>query len=275
MGYCKGYEKRGNYTTNIKCISSEEFPLIPKIETEKTIEIKVKDFLQNISKIVFASALDDLRPILAGVFVKVEDGNIFTVATDSYRLVETKNKTDEQSDFSVIIPSRAILELSRILHKYGDKTLKMDISKNQIRFTCDKIELTSRLIEGQYPDYKKIIPEKTETKTVIDTQELITNIKRASLFAKENSNSLKIEINQDKIFIVVDSVQTGSEKAEIVAKTTGDDKTVAFNAQYLIDALSNIDTEFVEIGINSSVTPGVLRPFEKEGILHVIMPLKV
>jgi len=261
--------------TKIKGISPEEFPLIPEIKTEKNLELSVKDFIKNISKIVFASALDELRPVLAGVFVKIEDGKFYTVATDSYRLVETKRQTTEKNDLSVIIPSRTILELSRILHKYEDKGIKIDISKNQIRFTCENIELISRLIEGQYPDYTKIIPDKVETTTTTNTQELITAIKRASLFAREKSNSIKLEITKSNINIIVDSAQTGSERAVLQSKTKGEDKIIAFNAQYLIDTLTNIETEEVEIGVNSSITPGVIRPSKNTEILHIIMPLKV
>jgi len=261
--------------TTIKGISSEEFPLIPKIETTQKTELLVEDFIKNVSKIVFASALDELRPVLAGVFLKVENKIMTTVATDSYRLVEMKKEIENDNNFSIIIPSKTVLELSRIFNKGKDKKIKIEISKNQIKFQCEEIELTSRLIEGQYPDYTKIIPKEINTKAEVETQELITAIKRASLFAKENSNSIKIEIKKDEINIIVDSVQTGSEKARIKAKTEGEEKTIAFNAQYLIDAISNITTDQVEIGVNSSITPGLIKPKNEKGCIHVVMPLKV
>jgi len=267
--------KANESKTTIKGISTEDFPLIPTIDIEKSIKIKVKDFIENVSKIVFASALDELRPVLAGVLFKIEKGDMYTVATDSYRLVETFNKTEYDCDFSIIIPSKTILELSRIIHKYDKEDLLIDISKNQVRFKCDKIELTSRLIEGQYPNYKKIIPEKIETKAVVNTDDFVTAIKRASLFAKENSNNIKLEIQKGKVFTIVDSTQIGSENSYIEAETVGDDKKIAFNAQYLLEALSNIPTDTVEIGVNSSITPGVIKATNNDSVVHVIMPLKV
>jgi len=261
--------------TKIKGISADEFPLIPKIEEEKSIKIPVKYFMENVASIVFASALDELRPVLAGVYLKALEGKMYAVATDSYRLVEVTKEIKDKDSFSVIIPSRAVLELSRIIQKYNDKDIQIDMAKNQAKFTCENIELISRLIEGQYPDYRKIIPNTTETLSTVKKNDLVTAVKRASLFARENSNSIKLNVMDDRINIIVDTVQSGSENASVSAKTVGGEKTIAFNAQYLIDALNNLDSENVIVGVNSSITPGVIKGENRGDVLHVIMPLKV
>ncbi|MBI4975432.1 DNA polymerase III subunit beta [Candidatus Peregrinibacteria bacterium] len=201
--------------TKIKCINADEFPLIPKIEKGDEFSIKSKDLYEGISETVFAASLNSSRPILSGVFVSSFDGGIKLVATDSYRLAEKsinlKGKTS--CDVSSIVPARTMMELSKIISKLDNDDVKIHISKNQILFKVGDIDFISRLIEGKFPDYERIIPKENKTKFEVSTEDLALVLKRVSLFARENNNSIKLSVTNDgKLTISSEETKVGEEK---------------------------------------------------------------
>jgi len=268
--------KSENSNTIINGIDPKEFPLIPQIKEETSFKIKNNELQDLISKTVFASAMDEIKPVLAGILFKIENKKVYVVATDSYRLVEKiTNSKETNKDIQIIIPSKTVLELSRIIQKIPNKEINIKIANNQITFETEGIYLTSRLIEGKYPDYKQIIPEKSETLVEVDTTEFIKTVKRVNLFAKESANSVKMEVKKDRILIIADTAQIGREEASIKVKTIGEEKKIAFNAQFLLDALMNVGEETVVMGINTELSPVILRPKSEDDYLHIIMPLKI
>lgn len=266
--------------TKIKGISPDEFPLIPKIETEKetTLEVAAKDLAETIDYTVFSASVAGMRPILAGVYLKAEKDTLKAVATDSFRLAEKKTKLSKKTEKSAecVVPVRTMLELGRILGAgYKNETVAIHISKNQILFTLNGVELISRLIEGKYPDYEKIIPKATRTKIEVDVGHLVMATKRVSLFAKENNNSIKLTAtNNGKLQIATDETRIGEEKAEVDIKIQGENNKVALNSQYLLDVLARLK-EKVNIEMDEKLTPVVIKPEKKEDYLYIIMPLKV
>lgn len=264
--------------TKIKGISPDEFPLIPKVEKETTIEIAAKDLAETIDHTVFSASIAGIRPILAGVYLKAEKDTLKAVATDSFRLAEKKTKLSRKTEKSAecVVPVRTMLEFGRILGAgYKDETVLVHISKNQILFTLNGVELISRLIEGKYPDYEKIIPKATRTKIEVDVGHLAMATKRVSLFAKENNNSIKLTAtNNGKLQIATDETRIGEEKAEVDIKIQGENNKVALNSQYLLDVLARLKEE-VNIEMDEKLTPVVIRPGKKEDYLYIIMPLKI
>lgn len=264
--------------TKIKGISPDEFPLIPKIEKEVSIQITAKDLAQAIDHTVFSASTSATRPVLAGVYLWADKNILKTVATDSFRLAEKKTKLLKKAEKPVecIVPVRTLLELGRILNtKFNEEPVDVQISKNQILFALDGVELISRLIEGKFPDYEKIIPRATRTKIETDTGHLNMATKRVSLFAKENNNSIKLTATNDgKLQIATDETSIGEEKAEIDIKIDGENNKVAVNAHYLLDVLAHLDQN-VCIEIDEKLTPVIVRPSKKDDYLYIIMPLKV
>lgn len=264
--------------TKIKGISPDEFPSIPKVEKDVTLSMPAKELEHAINCTVFSAAVGGSRPILAGVYMQVSKGTVTMVATDSFRLAEKKitlaKKTDK--DVSCIIPVRTLLELGRILGtKYEKESVEIHISKNQILFAVEGVELTSRLIEGKFPDYEKIIPKATRTKLEVPVSHLTMATKRVSLFAKENNNSIKLTATNDgRLQIATDETSIGEEKAEIDIKIHGENNKVAINSQYLLDVLGRLK-ENVMIEMDEKLTPVVVRPQKKEDYLYIIMPLKI
>lgn len=264
--------------TKVKCISSDEFPLIPKIEKGQDFTVDTEAFLDAVTQTVFAASLNISRPVLSGVLM-ISDGAVLKlVATDSYRLAEKKVKLTDKppEDISCIIPSRTLSELGKIITKSGDKKLKITVSKNQISFSLDGVELISRLIEGKFPDYEKIIPKDIKTKVDVSTEDFSLVLKRVNLFAKENNNSVKLSATNDgKLAISSEETKVGEEKAEINAKITGDNNKISLNSQYLLDVLVHIDDDNILFGVNDKVSPAVIKPAKGDSYVYIIMPLKV
>lgn len=264
--------------TKIKGISADEFPIIPRVEKEQSFIIPAKTLAEIIDHTIFSAATTPMRPVLSGVYVYIEKNILKMVATDSYRLAECKIKLEKKVDKLVecIIPVRTLLELGRILSlRHEKESTEIQTSKNQILFIVDGVELMSRLIEGKFPDYEKIIPRATRTKLEVQTDKLSMATKRVSLFAKENNNNIKLSVTNDgKLFISTDETRVGEERAEVDVKITGDNNKVSINSQYLLDVLNHTE-ERVTIEMDEKLTPVVVRPLKREDLLYIIMPLKM
>ncbi len=264
--------------TKIKGISPNEFPLIPRVEKEATLQITAADLSSTIDCTIFSAATTSTRPILAGVYLSADKDVLKMVATDSFRLAEKKTKLLKKVEKNIdcIVPVRTLLELGRILNtKYEKETVEIQVSKNQILFIVDGIELISRLIEGKFPDYEKIIPRATRTKFEAPVGHLSVATKRVSLFARENNNSVKLTVTNDgKLQIATDETSVGEEKAEVDVKIEGENNKIALNSQYLLDVLGHLK-EKVCIEMDEKLTPVVVRSAKKDDYLYIIMPLKV
>jgi len=264
--------------TKIKGINSSEFPVIPKIEKESTFNVKLKDLDSAITQTVFAASTNTSRPVLSGVLFDIEKDSMKMVATDSYRLAERTVVLTEKVnvDIECIVPAKTIIELGKILSKSSDNTVDISVSKNQILFVAGDVRLISRLIDGKFPPYKKVVPTETKTKIEVNDDDLSNVVRRVSLFARENNNSIKISVTNDgKLVISTEETRVGEEKAEINVKIDGDNNKIALNAQYLLDVLNYIQSEDVVIEINDKLSPAVVRPLKSKDYVYIIMPLKV
>ncbi len=264
--------------TKIKCISADEFPLIPKVDKGQEFKVPISDFHKAISETVFAASLNTTRPVLSGVFLKSSGDDLKMVATDSYRLAEKSLKVPGMSknDISCIVPARTMIEAGKILGKSDAKEVRINISKNQILFKINGIELISRLIEGKFPDYEKIIPKDKKTTIEVSVEDLSLVLKRVSLFARENNNSVKLSATNDgKLAITSDETKVGEEKADIAIKIEGDNNKISLNSQYLLDVLSYIGEDKIRFLMNDKSSPATIKPLKGDDYVYIIMPLKV
>lgn len=266
-----------NSLTKIKCINADEFPLIPKIEKGQDFSVKVDDLYEAINETVFAASTNTTRPVLSGVLILSSGEYLKMVATDSYRLAEKILKVSKkpEEEVSCIIPSKTLLELSKIITKAEAKEVNINISKNQILFSVDGIELISRLIEGKFPDYEKIIPKEEKTVLEVSVEGLSLVLKRVSLFARENNNSIKLMATNDgKLSISSDETRVGEEKADVLVKIDGENNKISLNSQYLLDVLAYVSDDKIKLIINDKSSPAAIKPLKDEGYVYVIMPLK-
>jgi len=276
-----------NYKTTINGQNAEEFPLIPKIEKEIYYKTKTDIFKKALTQVVFAVSGSETRAELTGVLFGFENDKLVLAATDSYRLaekeikIETNNKNENKS--RIIVPAKTLQHLLRILSAIKnedlnneDKEIKFYFSENQILFTIGNTELISRLIEGQYPDYKQIIPNNFSTKAMVMKTEILRAVKAAAIFSKSGTNDINIDLpaGKNKLIITAVSSQTGENISELDVEMTGQDNGVVLNHKYLLDGINNIDGEKIIININNADTPCVIRSEKEGGYVYVIMPIK-
>jgi DNA polymerase-3 subunit beta len=290
--------------TQLKCTSAHaktviageaasEYPTISPIKKETTFSLDAQPLLEALHMVTFASAKTTLRPVLAGVYVHTEKGNLILVATDSYRLSEYTIHTDTiGGDVSCIIPAKVLEELKSILssfkgdkkEKNGDSALKTSSPKIEIALSTQQIEinigstqLLSRLIDGKFPDYKQIIPDNKTTKASIKTRNLSTIAKRMHYFAKETNNNLTFTVRKsdNTMHIATPHTQAGRDEATLDIELTGEDNKIALSSSYLLDFLAHVDDDVVQMHLTDSMHPAVFHVPSNENLLHLIMPLRI
>lgn len=272
----------GAFNNDIKCIDAQEFPPLPPAEVEGELTLNVSDLREMIGQVTFAASVDDARPVLTGVLLEVDNGELTMAAADGFRLsVRTAHlSSPAEGPIRAIIPARALSELARVLGD-GEETVSMSLPPNrgQVIFRSKNIELVSQLIEGTFPDYEGIIPSGYASRSVLSTQSFLKACKAADIFARESAHSARLritpgtELEPGIVEVTATSAETGSNESVVDATIEGDPVEIAFNVRFLVDVLSVIDTPNVALETNNSSSPGVLRPVGHEDFLHVIMPM--
>jgi DNA polymerase-3 subunit beta len=270
--------KSEKYQAKIKGTNAEEFPLIPEVKKGDILELPVSLLAEAISRVVIACAVDESRPVLAGVLIKMSDGKIKFVSTDSYRLAEKTIFPEKKIDFNqeIIVPAKTMHELARILSSISASNVKIAVSENQIQFNIDDtVEIVSRLIEGNFPNYEQIIPEKYLTRVELDKSQFGNIIKMASLFAREAANNIKITIDKKgKIKVAAVASQVGENISEMPAEVSGDSNEISFNAKFIADVLTVLSDNKIYLELSGKLNPGVIKPASSKNYLYLIMPLR-
>lgn len=278
----------GNYKTKIKGESSKEFPLIPTIESDNVFSFEIESFRKALNSIIFSVSTSENRLELTGVLFSFSKDALDLAATDSYRLAEKNLKIDqsinkelntELDNFKLIIPAKTIQELLRILNNLGEGNdgngkINISFSDNQILFTFNSTSLISRIINGNYPDYKQIIPTQTKTKALVDKTELVRAIKAASLFSKNGMNDILLQFKKNQLLISSFSGISGESKIKIESKNEGEENEITINFKYILDGLNNIDSELVEILVLNSNSPCIIKKSGASDYLYIIMPIR-
>ncbi len=279
------YVECENSKTILKGYNPEEFPIIPTIANNEFLQIPIGSFCQSLSQVVDIATTSTTRPEISGVYFIFQKDSIKMVATDSFRLGEKtlflEKPSGVEKSYSFILPQRAARELINIL---GEKegNLKIYFSPNQVLFESlmpetshPQIQLISRLIEGEFPDYEAIVPKKYETQVVFQRAEFLNQIKTASIFSgKVNEVKLKINPKQEKVEIFSQSPDLGEYQSSIPARIKGKELEMAFNHKFLADGLSNIKNSEIFFELTDAGGPGALKPVGDPSYLYVVMPIK-
>ncbi len=272
----------GAFNNDVKCISAEEFPILPQADLDHAVEMNVVDLKQMIGQVAFAAASDDTRPILTGVQVKIEDGKVTFAAADGYRLaVRTGNLSNPNSGaINSIVPAKALQELARIANDQENPVvMTLPPGRNQVIFKLDNIEMVSQLIEGNFPDYNQLIPSSSATRTVLSTAQFLTACKAANIFARDSAGTTRLKITPGDdtqpgmLQVIAQSAETGKGESTVDANVEGDEIEIGFNVKYLVDLLNVIDTPNVILETSASSKPGVVRAAGREDFVSVIMPM--
>ena len=263
----------------LRGMPASDFPLIPHIKDPIGVfEIKSADLKNAVMRNLFSCAVDETRPVLTGILFKVTKEAFIFAATDSYRLSEAKilAKNKVSKDLEVIIPKRTMNELVRIIGE-NDEKVKIEIGENQIAFSIGDIYFISRLIEGSFPEYGQIIPQKFDTNVILDKSQLILKLKTASLFSRDSANNIKIHLDKTtkELIIYSYSQQLGENQSLLsIDKFDGKDLKFSINSQFLQDTLNAIKQEKVEIKALDSLSAIAIKPLTGNDYICIVMPLR-
>jgi len=270
--------RAGSSFFKINGLAAEEFPPLPKFKENKKISLpqdKVKGMLR---KTAFAISTDETRYVLNGIFISLKEDKVTMVATDGRRLAlaeeELSSGQSVAGDF--IVPTKAINELTRLLQDKGDVEIKF--TENQVAFSLREekgfsVLLISKLVEGNYPNYRQVIPSETKERVAIAREELLQALRRAELMTSDKSNSVKMSFGKNNLTITANTPEIGEARESIAINYKGKEIAVAFNPSYLLDPLKALDNDEVFFELTDELSPGVLKingPF-----LYVLMPMRM
>lgn len=265
------------FSSKVLGINPNDFPKIPGNVGKEAVSISQKEFLDAISKVLFSASVDETRPILTGVLFLWSRGELSLVATDGFRLSRKKIKVVGAKTLSpIVLPKLVLLEISRL--EEGEEVLfSLQEKEKQVVFGIDSVVLSSRLLEGEYPDFEKIIPKSSTLKVRIDKEDLARAVKLASIFARDASNVVRLKVLKESVKVSAESGQSGSQETEVEAKVEGDSGNfeIAFNFHYLEDFLHSVKGEEVSLEFTSPDKAGVFGDTSDEDFLHLIMPVKI
>jgi DNA polymerase-3 subunit beta len=270
--------------TNIKGMDASEFPLIPSAEGGEAPVIMDASMLKEmISEVAIAAAEDESRPVFTGVLVQVAGEKVTFAAADSFRLAVRVAPLpgDDTTRGDILVPARTMIELARILPSEGAVQMIVTPNRSQVLFHTEAIDLVSRLIEGNFPNYRQIIPKEHTTRAVVETKAFAARVKQAAIFARDSSNITRIKINggdsdglePGSITIEATAEDLGDNVSVLNAAVDGPEQQIIFNVRYLSDVLAVIDTPEVAIEVNAPTKPGVIRPVGVADYTYVIMPM--
>ncbi len=273
---CKGVK------THLRGIAATEFPLIPPVSQVSGYSVNASQLREALSQVIFAAASSETRPEISGVFFSWNGAGTLTLAsTDSYRLSERQIAAQGAggSPRDVIVPARTAHEVLRVLGLLteGEETVEVSIGENQIGFNAGNTTVTSRLIEGKYPDYRQIIPEKTKTKIIIDRPAFIRAVRSAGLFSRTGLYDVQLRFSAtgENMSVLGRDAQTGEQTVDVPATTTGDDVMVTVNHRFLLDGLNVVGSNRVSLQVIDGNSPVLIRPDDQSpNFLYIVMPIK-
>lgn len=268
--------KSNKFKASINGIASSEFPSIPLSE-ESGANFK-KEAFSSLSQIIFAAATDEGRPVLTGILMDIKGDKLDFVATDGFRLAHIKIKVEKDTpEFKSLIPKKTFEEILRIISEQAVDSVSIATSsdQNQAIFTLGETVLSSRLIEGNFPSWEKIIPTQFISKITVDKDVILKSIKLASVFAKNEASVIILNIKTDSLSLQSSAKELGSQENEIEARIEGEQLQIAFNAKFLQDAISNTPSPSVMLQFSGNLSACLIQPVGVEGLEYIVMPVRL
>jgi len=264
----------------VRGMEVEEFPELPVIEEGEAVNLPVEALMEGLHAALFATSSDDTKQILTGLHLTVKQDILEFAATDGHRLavVETANTVDTAMPLEVTVPARSLRELERMLG-VGEpvELLKMHQGQGQIVFEWAEQRLTSRVLEGQYPAYRQLIPRQFERQITLERKQLLSALERIAVMADQKNNIVKFSIDslQEELSLSVEAQDVGSGRESIKAQISGDDLEFAFNIKYLMDGLKALPTNEIQMEVNTATSPIILTPLGSLKMTYLIMPVQI
>jgi DNA polymerase III subunit beta len=270
------------HEAHISGLDPADFPAIPKITDGLNVKVKPSDLRLAINQVVFAAASEESRPVLTGVYAEFEGEQLTLAAADGFRLAVRKVSLAKHVDskIAIIIPARSLNELTRLISEQEEPLeLIVNSQKSQVMFRLRNVEMVSQLIQGTFPNFSQLIPKSHTTKAVVKLSEFLRATKSASIFARDGSGIVRLQImprdGKGKIAVSARAEEIGDNLGEVDATVEGEEAKIAFNSKYLMDVLGVLSKEEVALETTTSSSPGVIRPVGDESYIHVVMPMFV
>lgn len=259
----------------LQCMSSKEYPKIERLKDCPSFAIIQKEFKDIVQKTEFAASTEETRPVLKGVLLELDEYEITAIALDGYRLSIAKKALEQKCNKTkIIIPSRHLAEISKLLNE-DKNVMRVFIQKNLIMVDLEHTIITARLIEGEFINYKQIIPQEFNSIATINRQQFENALQRASILCDGDKNNLcKFEI-KEKTLTLTSNSEKGNIKENISIALHGKDLLIAFNIRYFSEALNRINEEFIKLHFSSAVSPCIIKPAEGEDFLFLILPVRI
>ena len=268
--------KSEGYEATLPCVPKEEFPPVPVNKKNREIIIPKTKLLASLDAVLFAAATDEGRPVLTGIKVKIDEEGMLFVATDGYRLSLKKMELVSQEKLEMNIPAKAFGEVVHVGQEEKEVE-KITISPSedaQLGFFIGNTEIYTRVIDGEYPKFEKIIPKSYSTRAMIQKEEFLQAVKSAAIFARDSANVVRLHLEKEKMTISANTPQVGQNKITITVSTEGESSDIAFNSRFLLEYLSHVSEEIIIFEMTGALNSGVFRPQKDESVLHIIMPVR-
>jgi len=269
--------KAGKSRFNLQTLPAEDFPRFGSGNgAEKKITLSQKALRHALNRVQFAMAQQDIRYYLNGMLLVLTGGEMRVVATDGHRLSFSKQKLEgaEGVEQEVIVPRKTVLELQRLLSD-SDEPVAVEMGKNQIRFTFGNIVLDSKVVDGKFPDYGKVIPTGYKNRFRIERLALLQALQRAAILSNEKFRGIRVVLTQDSVKLLSNNAEQEEAQEELEIQYAGDALDIGFNVSYLVDVLTNLDSKEVECAFGDSNSSGLITVPEDEGFQYVVMPMRI
>jgi DNA polymerase-3 subunit beta len=265
----------GPASYTLHTFNPEDFPRLPEIDPDAAFEVERSAFLETVAKVGRSASRDESRPVLTGVLVRFEGGKLVMAATDSYRLSvkETPLAQGPGRELEAIVPARALAELSRIAQAAAVSELRLGVHENQVVFDVDGVVLTARRIDGQFPNYKQLVPEAFEAEADLPRDEFLDVVRRTALMAQRKS-PLRLRFAEGEVTVSAQTQDVGEARESLPVRYTGDTIEIGFNADFLRDGLESVADDRVRLRLISPLRPGLIQG-EAEDFLYLIMPIRL
>jgi DNA polymerase III subunit beta len=266
----------GAATFHLRMLRAEDFPTLPAPASEGQVALPVEAFAQTVSQVVRSASRDETRPVLTGILMSAAGEELRMVATDSYRLSvkEARLQTPVASSLEANVPARALQELARIAAGADAETLSVSVSQNQVVFQLGEVVLSSRLIDGQFPNYRQLLPESAEHELRLSTAELSEVVRRISLLAQKNT-PLRLRFAQGELTISAQTPDVGEASEALPVPFNGEPFEIGFNPEFLRDGLESVESDEFVFKLISPLRPGVIESPARGEFVYLIMPIRL
>jgi DNA polymerase-3 subunit beta len=269
-----------NFKSTISGMNSADFPSIPQVAGKDSIALEKESFLKALSQVSFAASIDETRPILTGILFIYKKGELILVGTDGFRLSQKRIPMKGiQKAQNIILPKNVLNELLRLSTDEDEVKFSFKKADNQVVFGIGNTVLSSRILEGEFPDFEKIIPKSSKIKVRMDKEEFLRAVKLAAVFARESANVVKFNVKGDSVELSAESQVSGSQETKVDAKVSGltgkKGFEIAFNYRFLEDFLGAVKEDEIQVELSATNAPGVFTDPKDKDYLHLIMPVKI